>query len=465
MQKTVDANKVIFNLSSRSISSQEKEVLALGLDFCLKPNKVNYFKYFLSFERFCGILKNIDKYGREEWSTIFNKISAIANSTYINLCRNPCRDPVNDERIRALRALKEDNSNIITRPDKGRGVVVMDKSDYNEKIDIILSDNSKFIKLNVDFSSHILKLEDKLNRILRSIKDTIGENMYNHLRVSGSRPGILYGLPKIHKPNNPLRPIISTIGTFSYKLAKYLVPIVDPLTRNEYTIENATELVKQLCSLQLPHSVVMASFDVESLFTNVPLSETTDIVTNCLVEGNCNTSNLNKKQLKKLLTLATSEAVFTFDDKLYSQIDGVSMGSCLGPSYANAFLCYHEKRWLDDCPVEFKPLYYRRYIDDTFLIFRHREDVLRFLEYLNGKHQNIHFTFETEENGQLSFLDTLIFNVNGKLSTTVYRKPTYTGLGLNYLSFIPHVFKLNSIKTLLNRAYNLCSTINFLMMR
>ena len=134
------------------------------------------------------------------------------------------------------------------------------------------------------------------------------------------------------------------------------------------------------------------------------------------------------------------------------------MGSCLGPSYANAFLCYHEKRWLDDCPVEFKPLYYRRYIDDTFLIFRHREDVLRFLEYLNGKHQNIHFTFETEENGQLSFLDTLIFNVNGKLSTTVYRKPTYTGLGLNYLSFIPHVFKLNSIKTLLNRAYNLCST-------
>ena len=77
---------------------------------------------------------------------------------------------------------------------------------------------------------------------------------------------------------------------------------------------------------------------------------------------------------------------------------------------------------------------------------------------MNAKHNNIKFTFETEENGKLSFLDTLIINDNGKLSTTVYRKPTYTGLGLNYLSFIPHIFQLNSIKTLLNRAYNLCST-------
>ena len=376
--KKVDVNKVIFNLSSRNISSQEKEVLTLGLDFCLKPSKVNYFKYFLSFERFCGILKSFDKYGSEEWNAIFNKISEIANTTYANVCRNHFKDPVNDERIKTLKALKEDESIVITKPDKGRGVVIMDKCDYNDKINNILGDRSKFTVLNVDFSSHILKLEDKLNRLLRSVKDIIGENIYNQLKISGSRPGTLYGLPKIHKPNNPLRPIISSIGTFSYKLAKFLVPIVDPLTRNEYTIENATEFVQQLCSLQLPRSVVMASFDIESLFTNVPLKETTDIVTNGLVDSNLNTFGLDKKQLNKLLTLATSESVFTFNDNLYAQVDGVSMGSCLGPAYANAFLCFHEKHWLDECPIAFKPLNYRRYIDDTFLIFRTKDHAQHF---------------------------------------------------------------------------------------
>ena len=449
LTKKVDVNKVIFNLSSRNLSSKEKEVLALGLDFGLKPNKVNYFRYFLSFERFCGTLGNFNKYGLEEWNVIYNKVSEIANTTYNRLCRNPFRDPVNDERIRILTTLKDDENIIITRPDKGKGVVVMDKCDYNEKMNDILNDRSKFALLNVNFSSQVLKLEDKLNRLLRSIKNTIGESIYNQLRISGSRPGTLYGLPKIHKPNNPLRPIISSIGTFSYNLAKFLVPIIDPLTRNEYTIGNASEFIKELCNLQMPRSAILASFDIESLFTNVPLKETTDIVTNTLFEQNLNTFGLEKKQLEKLLTISTSDSVFTFNNKLYAQVDGVSMGSCLGPSYANAFLCFHEKRWLDDCPIAFKPLYYRRYIDDTFLIFRNREHIQQFLTYLNTRHPNIKFTFEVEEAGKLAFLDTLILNDNGKFSSTVYRKPTYTGLGLNYLSFVPYIFKLNSIKTLL----------------
>ena len=305
-----------------------------------------------------------------------------------------------------------------------------------------------------------MKLEDKLNRLLRTIKDTIGETFYSDIRVSGSRPGCLYGLPKIHKVGNPLRPIISSIGTFSYQLAKFLVPIIDPLTRNEYTIENSTKFVNELCSLNMPRSSVMASFDIESLFTNVPLKETTEIITNELVDGNYNTFGLDKPQLSKLLTITTSESVFTFNNKLYAQVDGVSMGSCLGPSYANVFLCKHEKRWLDECPLSFRPLYYRRYIDDTFLLFSHQTHIQPFLDYLNAKHQNIKFTYEVEVDGKISFLDTLIENDNGSFSSTVYRKPTFTGLGLNYLSFTPHIFKVNSIKTLINRAYNLCSSYN-----
>jgi len=134
------------------------------------------------------------------------------------------------------------------------------------------------------------------------------------------------------------------------------------------------------------------------------------------------------------------------------------MGSPIGPSYANAFLCYHEKNWLHNCPSEFKPLFYKRYIDDTFLLFKHPSHVQLFLSYLNDQHHNIKFTCEIEKENQLSFLDTLITKENGRLYTTVYRKPTFTGLGMHYLSYTPQKYKINSISTLINRAYNICTT-------
>ena len=169
-------------------------------------------------------------------------------------------------------------------------------------------------------------------------------------------------MPKIHKEGNPFRPIVSSIGTFNYNLAKFLVPIISPLTCNEHTIDNSTKFVKELIASNLPHNFTMASFDVESLFTNVTLRETTDIIVDKLIEGDFNTHGLNKEQLKKLLNIATAESVFIFEDELYSQIDGVCMGSCLGPTYANAFLCHYENLWLNYCPATLKSVYYKHYV-------------------------------------------------------------------------------------------------------
>ena len=137
------------------------------------------------------------------------------------------------------------------------------------------------------------------------------------------------------------------------------------------------------------------------------------------------------------------------------------MGSPLGPTLANAYLCYHEKKWLSECPTEFKPIKYNRYVDDCFLSFKSMDQANKFLEYLNNKHSNISFTSEMEKNNCLPFLDIMITRDNGYLTTFVFRKDTYTGLGLNYDSFVPNLFKINSIKTLLHRAYNICSTWHY----
>ena len=105
---------------------------------------------------------------------------------------------------------------------------------------------------------------------------------------------------------------------------------------------------------------------------------------------------------------------------------------------------------------------YRKYADDTFLVFNDLSKVELFRSFLNSQHPNIHFTLEHEQNNQLNFLDMTITHTNGHLATKTYRKPTHSGLGTHYTSFIPHTFKTNSLQTLIYRAYTTCSSwINF----
>ncbi len=125
---------------------------------------------------------------------------------------------------------------------------------------------------------------------------------------------------------------------------------------------------------------------------------------------------------------------FTFNGRIYQQIDGVAMGSPLGPLFANIVMSFHEKSWLHNCPSTFKPLLYRRYVDDCFLLFKSSDHVPRFLNYVNRQHPNISFTSELERDGKLPFLDVEVTRSNGKFSTSIYRKPTFTGFFTNFHS-------------------------------
>ncbi len=101
-------------------------------------------------------------------------------------------------------------------------MVILNKKDYIDKTESILNDKSKINLINGDWFKYIISLEDKLNRILRKIKNKLTDTTYNFLFASGSTPGILYGLPKVHKDGCPIRPILSAINTFNYNLAKFL---------------------------------------------------------------------------------------------------------------------------------------------------------------------------------------------------------------------------------------------------
>ena len=183
--------------------------------------------------------------------------------------------------------------------------------------------------------------------------------MRKFVKPVGTRPGIMYGNCKVHKQQvdgcPSFRSVSSALQTPTYNLAKFLVPLLNPLTKNGYTVKDSFQFAEEICE-QDP-TLSMGSLDVDSLFTYFPLDETIDICVNQLCENTDTVEGFTKSELKQLLSLATKESYFIFKCLLYKQIDGVAMGSPLGHSLANAFLSYHEKNWLNNCPQGFKPVF------------------------------------------------------------------------------------------------------------
>ena len=138
------------------------------------------------------------------------------------------------------------------------------------------------------------------------------------------------------------------------------------------------------------------------------------------------------------------------------------MGSPLDHTLANAFLCHYGKICLNECPSQFKPMVCRRYVDDIFVPFKSEEHLKRFVNYMNSKHKNIKFNFETEDSNKFSFLDAKITRKNKRFVASIFRKATFSGVFTNYDSFIFDTYKIGLVHTLLFQFFKICSsTENF----
>ena len=152
------------------------------------------------------------------------------------------------------------------------------------------------------------------------------------------------------------------------------------------------------------------------------------------------------------------------DRKYYKQKYGAVVDSPLGATLANEFSCHFQERWMSDCPSDYKPISYGRYVDNVFLLFLSELYVTKYLNYMNSKHRNIKFTVEREENNSLSFLDINIFRNSGKLETSIYRKSTFSGVLTNFEGSLPMSYKYNFVFILLHRGfmiYSSCRTLHF----
>lgn len=469
------SHRHIINLSDYKLNDTEQFVLSHGLNFCLPPkqNDICREDVFSEFEIFAAQLAHHTPNSMENVTDLKARLTDIAHS-YCGLPVNSSDFKMRKECFLALRNLKTNDSIKILKPDKGSGAVILNTGDYISKMENILNDESKFTTIGpAEIYDKTSTTERKLQKFLlkltkdeellpngkkRKVMRQLTEADYKAIRPTGSQRPRLYGLPKVHKNDVPLRPILSMINSAQHKLAKWLVKLLEPVIKfyTVHCVKDTFTFVDSIRQMNFKdiNTPYMVSFDAKSLFTNIPLKEAIRISADALFEQFPQTTILTKTTFIELMETATNGIEFSFNNTIYRQHDGVAMGSPLGPALANIFVGFYERQLFSTTSM---PLFYKRYVDDTFVLFQHKEEVNKFHDTINQLHPNLKFTVETEENGKLSFLDVLLEKSTDNFVTSVYRKPTFTGQYIRWDSFCDKRRKVNLILTLTHRALKICS--------
>ena len=352
---------------------------------------------------------------------------------------------------KAAKELRNNDSIVIRRADKSAIYVILDKEDYLTKIDNVLSDRSKFKPITRNPTEALKK---KLNKIIETANAKMGDIHFK--KITGEyRPGYLYGNAKTHKEGVPIRPIISQIPSPTYHLAKTLNALISPYIPTTHSIRSAEDLV-DILKTNRPKGV-LASLDVTSLFTNVPVERTITIILDYVYGSNdAAAPKLPRKILEALLRACTLEVPFRCPSgKMYYQVDGVAMGSPLGVLFANAFMCHVENKVLRECDAE--PFMYFRYVDDVFVDvtdIHHLETLKAALVTESG----LGFTTELNVNNRLPFLDVMVSGQGGDFATDVYVKPTNLGRCMNGDGDCTDSYKRGVVRSYVRRALTHCST-------
>jgi hypothetical protein len=446
-------NKTIWNFSSHVLTDEEHDTLKYGLRH--------------------GIAKQPDEYeilasAEAVWNQIASKELCKDGGSYQRRAKNHLRamafnliniqeDQIykDKRKITIIRDLKE--KVVLLTPDKGNGVVLMDVIDYKDSMHALFADRSKFRTLpkdptNARFSS--------LQQYLRRLKNRgeITEEDYKTIYPKNAKIGRAHGSAKVHKEYTripPLRPIVDTIGSTHYGVGKYISRLLHPLTLNNYHLKDsfdAAEKIKAIPAHLFEEGYRLVSFDVKSLFTNVPLNKTIQIIMNRVYKEKAITTLLKQRTLKKLINDTCSKTAFLCDNVIYEQIDGVSMGAALGPVLANIIMTELERVVVDKLIGSGKIKFYARYVDDTLLLVK-PEDIDNILNQFNAYHNNLEFTVDKFEDCVPHFLD-LEIHPDG---ISIYRKETHTAQFVHFESFTKWNHKVAWIRSLCSRAKKLCT--------
>ena len=465
----------VVNLSSSSITDAEHRLLTKGLNFCPTPPKVDqvmlsqdlteyYRRLRLSEFFFDSGPQEVEPFRiKSTWVPPKNRVPALetyvqAVSSQVNnsssLSHKPHDNLPRDERL-ALNSLRSRSDIIIKPADKGSAVVVMDRQKYIDEAHRQLNNpmNYKCLDSNPtgSFSEQIQEVLDDMRS-----RDQLSKKALKFLSPTNCRTARFYLLPKIHKTNNPGRPIISGNGSptehislFIDSFLKPLVPLIPSYIHDTPDFLRRLEDVKD----QIPTTAIIGTIDVSSLYTNIPQEEGIQACSSALVQSKQSSPPIS--DLATLMRLVLTKNNFSFLGKHYLQIHGTAMGTRMAPSFACLFMADLEDRMLNAAPC--RPWIWWRYIDDIFFIWtRDGSSLNAFFDHINSFHRTIKFTWEHSLH-QAHFLDVTIRKDDSSLTTDLYSKPTDTHQYLHSSSCHPRHCKTGIAYSQALRLRRICS--------
>ena len=362
-----------------------------------------------------------------------------------------------------LKDLKN-NDNIIVKPsDKCKGIVILDRTDYIAKADSITAHYEEVAK------NPTSKTEAVTKRVIRdTLNGKMEENIIQALLPQSSRTAELYGLPKDHKPEVPLRPIVSACGDPLDKISQMLETILSQLLQFVPAhLRSTDEYLRRLADTypghMLPVGSIVFSIDVTNLYGNIPYQEAIECARRLLDlhHNDINMYGLTIQDVIRLLNHCLSNNFLRFGDKYFRQTNGIAMGSRVAPPLAIIFMGSLEHTFNENASLT--PDIYMRYIDDVLGVWTHGPASLQqYFRHVNNAHPSIKFTIEsTEDAPSLPFLDTKItVEPSGKYTTELYIKPMSAGIILHADSAQPWKTKRAVLHSQIRRAINLSSDDN-----
>ena len=445
------------NCSDRILSDPELSVLRKGLNFAVTPRKPPVIDIVTATESACRSLNASD--ANELRAKV---VSILSNNTQVK------EQNVTKDEWKAIEDLRKDDTITVLPADKGRVTVIMKKEEYKEKCRLLLEDSKTYQKLPSDPTARYKK---QFISALKDLKDrkVIPPALHKRLYPTTDQPPRFYGLPKVHKQNMPLRPIVSSIGTISYQCARYLADILSPLVgKTRHHVKNSKAFAEEVKDLRVGPDEEMRSYDVSALFTSVPVDKALIVIRQKLEEDTSLSERtpLAPEDITNLLELCLKCTYFQYEGEFYLQIHGAAMGSPVSPIVCNLYMEDFEQRAL--ATAEHPPDWWKRYVDDTHTILK-KEHSQAFTDHINSIDDDIKWTTEGEVESMagegseekeriLAFLDTVtVLKGDGKIQTRVYRKETHTDQYLNFESHHPLEHKKGVVRTLLHRAESIVS--------
>ena len=283
------------------------------------------------------------------------------------------------------------------------------------------------------------------------------QTKYRQLIQHYSKLPHIYSLPKMHKNYIPLRFIVSNRGSECQPLSRFLMESNSPLIcKSSSYVKNSAHFVERINDA-LIHSNQRVSLDVVSLFTKVRTEATLAVVQDklsadsLLEECTC----ILIDNIMEMLTFCVEIIYFKMGSDIYRQGEGLAMGSPLTPVSVNVHMEYFEGTALGSTSL--KPSLWLRYVDDTFILWPHQEDVQILLDHVNSIRPSIQFTMEKEQDNKLPFLDVLVTSTEQGFRLSVYHKPTFTGQYHTFNSYHPYTVKKGIVRCLQHRAKTISS--------